>query len=114
MTQWDPGGEKQWAQQIPPQIFVPVVLVAKATEALNPKPNQQIDPMELGAEAGVRKIEAQIKSIIKDSKMIEGLRGAGGGEGPPPEEGGPPPEGEAMKPGEYDEDDEAVMQGAAY
>jgi len=108
-----PEGNK-WDQPMPPEIFVPLVLVMAFVDSLGEEFSNKyvMDPAEIVSDAAVRKATGLVQMMAKDQDLIDAVVAGGEEMGPEeePMEGEMPPEGMEGEPmGEMTEDDEALM-----
>ena len=107
-----PEGNK-WDQPLPPELFVPLVLVMAFVDSLGEDFSKYVmDPAEIVNDAALRKVNGLIDMMSKDQDLIDAV--IAGGEAPleeeEPMEGEMPPEGMEGEPmAEMTEDDEALM-----
>ena len=100
---------------LPPEVYVPFVLIMSFMAQFEGKGYEKfiMNPEEFINDAGVRKATALIQMMQNDPDLIADMRKVPGEAGEEPEEEPIPedemPPAEPM-PGEYDEDDEALMQ----
>lgn len=93
LIEWSaPEGVRSWDQQIPPELFLPLAMLASAAEALG-FGKHSFDPQSLTSSGAAKKIGGKLRGMSKDKKFIEALVST---EAPPPEAevppaGGPPP-----------------------
>tara|TARA_R100000808_G_C2150975_1_gene159892 strand:+ start:3282 stop:3839 length:558 start_codon:yes stop_codon:yes gene_type:complete len=99
--------------QLPPEVYVPFAIVMGYIEQLGGYEKYVMMPTELVNDAALRKGAAKVKQIAGDAELVAKLQE---GEAPVEEEEMPeeemsPEEMEAgAGPGEFDEEDEAIMQ----
>ena len=99
--------------QLPPEVYVPFAIVMGFVEQLGGYEKYVMMPTELINDAALRKGTAKVNMISGDEELMGQLQA---GEAPPEEE--EMPEEEMMQeemdaaagPGEFDEDDEAIME----
>lgn len=88
---------------LPPDVYVPIVLVLSFVQQLPGMEKYQMDPSELVSDAALRKLHGILKMMEKDKDLLEAMKGQA--EAPEQEEPMPPRE---PMPGEMTEDDEAI------
>ena len=109
-----PEGNK-WDQPMPPEIFVPLVLVMAFVDSISGQnegfAKYVMDPAEIVNDAAVRKATSLVQMMAKDQELIDAINSVeeGAPEEEEPMEGELPPEGMEGEPTEMTEDDEALM-----
>lgn len=104
-VEFEPEGSKIEGP-LPPDVFVPIVLVLTFVQQLPGMEKYQMDPGELVSDAALRKLQGLLKMMAKDKDLIKAMKGEAP-EAPAEEEAPPPPE---DMPGEMTEDDEAIAE----
>ena len=102
------GGK--WDQPLPPEIYVPLVLVVTFVSNLGEYDKYIMDPQEIVNDAAVRKMTGLLGMMKKDKDLIAQMQEPmGEEEEEAPAEGEAPPAGTEGEGAEMTEDDEALM-----
>ena len=100
---------------LPPEVYVPFVIIMSFVSTLEGADKYIMNPEELASDAGLRKATGILKMLEKDKEMMEQLKAGEqpaeeGEEEEMMEEEMSPEEMEASAPGEFDEEDEEIME----
>ena len=79
---WEPPqGEKQWGQPLPPEVYVPLVVIAEAIRSVGIE-KHVYDPATMASDGDLKKVGGILRRASKDKKLLAALK--------PPEEAEPP------------------------